>query len=344
MAREAAAVGRVHVAGRVGPDGAQCCTKCGGALPELPPGWREAIAREEGARQAEEALGPRGRQVVKELREGFRPGTWVEVQEHRAVYAGLPDASRYPLCTEPMHPLERHWAAKEENTANNSHLFLELARQMDESLGHHAASSKLPQIATPSSGHWLASDVAYSDRAPWPAVRDAIARTVVFRSDAAPWPYIREFLGHPPGVRGDWTRDRAGRPNHSLLFEAAAAAAEGLGPRETLALLAVSTKEPWRSVRAAIYRQERGEALCSGVARFLDGEMDAEEAEEFRMHLPDCLRCQHEMEVVTQLDVVADRWRAQRQRLRRRAIRAVVVLAAGAAGGLLLGALLQRWL
>lgn len=64
-----------------------------------------------------------------------------------------------------------HWAAKEPQTANNSELFLALAEEIDRTIAEHGSSASGASLGT-----MLASDLAYSTRSAWPAVRAAIAR------------------------------------------------------------------------------------------------------------------------------------------------------------------------
>lgn len=61
-----------------------------------------------------------------------------------------------------------HWAARKARESNSSPSFLALAEEIDQTIDEHCSLSSL--------GTMLASDLAYSTRGAWPAVRAAIAR------------------------------------------------------------------------------------------------------------------------------------------------------------------------
>src|SRR4051812_119103 len=44
---------------------------------------------------------------------------------------------------------------------------------------------------------------------------------------------------------------------------------------------------------------------CDKVELFVDGELPAEEADAFRLHLPDCVKCQLAMDRLMQLHILA---------------------------------------
>lgn len=141
-----------------------------------------------------------------------------------------------------------HWAARKARESNSSPSFLALAEEIDQTIDEHCSLSSL--------GTMLASDLAYSTRGAWPAVRAAIARE------------------------------------------------EG---------------KLW--------------SACADLELFYDGEMTAEQAHAFRVHLVECDDCSRGLGDLLALDALGRHHLASTRRKRRWLVGVVALVGAAVAGG-----------